>query len=415
MLRRILLLAGALVALLAPASARAGSTMFVGAVENAPLVADAGSAKAQVDLANLAGFDTLRVGTYWARGRASIIPAPDLLRLQNAAMAAQLDGMRLIVSVSNFDARETPNTADYRAQFAIYCVALARALPSVKDFIIGNEPNLNLFWMPQYTKPVYGTKRVHGKRVRYLKRAPKGVSGAAYEARLAEAYDKLKSVDPDINVIGVALSPRGTDNPLGKRPSHSPITFIRELGAAYRASHRTEPIMDAFGIHPYPESSRIPPTLVHPKSNNIGIADYPKLTKALYAAFKGTAQPGATLPIVYDEFGVQSSIPQSKRHLYTNLGAIAARDGVPESVQAKYYRQAVELSYCQPNVMGMLFFHVVDERNAAAWQSGLYYARRCATGRFRPAPAPARERSSTRSRCRKKSRIPRAISRGAAT
>ena len=84
--------------------------MFIGAVENAPLTSDPLEAKAKVDLARLAGFDTLRVSMFWKRGNGSVIPAPDVVRLQNAAQAAQLDGMRLIVSVSNYNSRDTPLT-----------------------------------------------------------------------------------------------------------------------------------------------------------------------------------------------------------------------------------------------------------------------------------------------------------------
>ncbi|MFL5934497.1 MAG: hypothetical protein ACJ755_11635, partial [Gaiellaceae bacterium] len=39
-----------------------------------------------------------------------------------------------------------------------------------------------------------------------------------------------------------------------------------------------------------------------------------------------------------------------------------------------YYRSALAIAQCQPNVAGMLIFHVTDESNAKAWQSGVYYA-----------------------------------------
>jgi len=59
---------------------------------------------------------------------------------------------------------------------------------------------------------------------------------------------------------------------------------------------------------------------------------------------------------------------------YTNLGTAAAKDAVSEAVQAKYYREAITMAYCQPNVVGLLFFHVTDEFNGNTWQSGVYYA-----------------------------------------
>src|SRR5436190_13754013 len=381
-MRHILVGACVLVALAGAGTAKASSSMFIGAVENAPLTSDPIEAKAKVDLARLAGFDTLRVSMFWKRGNGSVIPPPDLVRLQNAAQAAQLDGMRLIVSVSNYNSRDTPLTYLSQLDFAVYCVAVARAAPNVTDFIIGNEPNLNMFWMPQFSKSVYGFKtikvRVKGKlvkkRVKYVKRPGVDLAAPAYERLLATTYDFLKAENPNIEVIGAALSPRGGDNAVGARPTHSPTTFIRDLGKAYRATGRPTPIMDAFAIHPYPERSALPPSIVHPTSTTIGFADYPKLVKTLKEAFNGTAQPGATLPIVYDEFGVQTKIPRGKTGAYNNLNTKVAQDAVSEATQADYYRQALTLAYCQPNVVGLLVFHISDEANGNAWQSGLFYA-----------------------------------------
>jgi hypothetical protein len=132
--------------------------------------------------------------------------------------------------------------------------------------------------------------------------------------------------------------------------------------------------MDAFAMHPYAERSSQSPLIAHPKSRSIGLGDYAKLVKTLTTAFEGTAQDGATLPIVYDEFGVQSTIPVRKTGVYSNLGTTVARDAVSEATQALYYRAALTVAYCQPNVVGMLMFHVSDEANGNAWQSGLYYA-----------------------------------------
>jgi hypothetical protein len=132
--------------------------------------------------------------------------------------------------------------------------------------------------------------------------------------------------------------------------------------------------MDTFAIHPYGERSSTAPTFPHPLSNNIGLADYDKLVQTLGRAFDGTPQAGSTLPIIYDEYGVQTKIPSTKTGSYFNLRHPAALDTVTEYTQALYYRQALQMAYCQPNVMGMLFFHVSDEQNGKTWQSGLYYA-----------------------------------------
>src|SRR6476659_941585 len=93
-LRKPLVFACALMALAAPGIAHAGSSLYVGAVENAPLQADLVTAKAKVDLARLAGFESLRLAFFWAPGRASVMPDWDKETLENAAAAAQLSGIR---------------------------------------------------------------------------------------------------------------------------------------------------------------------------------------------------------------------------------------------------------------------------------------------------------------------------------
>jgi hypothetical protein len=275
--------------------------------------------------------------------------------LRNAAQDAELDGVRLIVSVYARSWTTAPRTSLGRSQFAQYAASIAEAFPTITDFVVGNEPNLNLFWMPQF-----GAGGVD-------------LAARSYELLLAKTYDALKSVSPDINVIGGALAPRGQDKAGALRQTHSPTTFIRDLGSAYRATARRRPIMDAFAIHPYLIPSTLPPSFAHPRTTTIGIADYPKLVRLLTHAFQGTAQRGETLPIVYDEFGYQTQVPKPKRWIYNHLTAPAARDAITEARQATYYAQAFALAACQPTVAGVLIFHVADERDARGWQSGVYY------------------------------------------
>jgi hypothetical protein len=119
------------------------------------------------------------------------------------------------------------------------------------------------------------------------------------------------------------------------------------MGAAYRASGRTTPIMDGLAIHPYGEASNVAPDLAHPKSTSIGLADYSKLVTLLGQAFDGTAQPGSSLPILYDEYGVESEIPDTKVSLYTGNEPTTTHP-VDETTQ--------------------------DETARLSWQSGVYYA-----------------------------------------
>jgi len=137
---------------------------------------------------------------------------------------------------------------------------------------------------------------------------------------------------------------------------------------------RAEQYVPELKGHPYGETSKTPPTALHPKSTSISIADYPKLVELLRDAFRGTAQRGASLPILYGEYGVQTRIPAGKLGAYTNLSVPSAGDAVSQTVQAAYYKQAIQLAYCQPTVSGLLFFHVSDEPDLDRWQSGLFYA-----------------------------------------
>ena len=182
----------------------------------------------------------------------------------------------------------------------------------------------------------------------------------------------LKGVSPKIRVYGGSLAPRGADNPESSRHTQSPSAFIREMGDAYRASGRAKPIMDVFALHPYLPRSSVPPSQAN-RGTSIGIADYDKLVGLLGTAFDGTAQKGSELPVAYTEFGVQSRIPESAQGPYTNLDSPLGDDAVDEATQASYYREALELAACQPTVIALLFFHLVDEPDLNRWQSGPYY------------------------------------------
>jgi hypothetical protein len=242
-----------------------------------------------------------------------------------------------------------------QSDFARYTAAAVRLLPAIDDVIVGNEPNINRFWLPQFGP------------------AGENVAAPTYLSLLTQTYDALKAVDPQVRVWGGALSPRGSDRPGTSRDTHSPTKFLLDLGAAYRASGRQTPIMDGLAIHPYGESSSIPPDLAHPRNTVIGIADYTKLVGLLAQAFDGTPQTGSTLPILYAEYGVESSVPDGKRTLYSGNEPATTRP-VSEETQAAYYAKALALTFCQPTVAGFFVFHAIDEPPLDRWQSGLLYA-----------------------------------------
>jgi Bacterial Ig domain len=324
-------------------AAFAGPGLRVGAVDDAAIWNDPG---AEMDLAKLTGFDSIRMTAQWTAGQ-TVLPPGQVSRLQRAALFASMRGLNPIVSIYNPGGSSAPTDPGAQAQFVEFAKTVVTALPWVTTFIVGNEPNSSVYWQPQFDA------------------AGGDAAATSYEALLAATYDGIKAARPTATVIGGALDSHGNDV-----TSHSPTTFIRDLGLAYRASGRTKPIMDVFDEHVYADTSALPPSMPHTGST-IAEGDYGKLVALLGKAFNGTAQRGSTLPIFYGEYGVETAIPADKARLYTGA---ETQPTVDEATQARYYAEAFRLALCQPNVIGIMIFHVVDESSLAAWQSGPFYA-----------------------------------------
>ncbi len=341
----------------------------VGAVEDA---AKSGSGGASMAAAERAGFTAVVLSSVWTPPLERPA-APELAALRGAVEAAQEHGIRPIVAVYSFSG-VTPLTAEARRQFAAYAASIPRELPAVRDVIVGNEPNINLFWLPQF--------------------GPSGedVAATAYARLLAESYDALKAVSGEIQVIGGGLAPRGGDRPGGTRPTHSPTAFIRDLGAAFRALGRTTVPMDAFSMHVYGESSKIPPDFPHPRTTSIGIGDHDKLLRLLREAF------GEAPPVVYGEYGVETRIPPDEAYAYTG-GEPPSTSAVDEATQARYYADAIRLAACQPGVEMLLLFHVFDEPQLERLQSGVYYADRTPKSSLEPVAEAARKAAAGEVEC----------------
>jgi hypothetical protein len=327
--------------------------MQIGAAEDEGRNADPAVAQAKMDLAKAAGFNAIRVTAIWAPGE-NAVPPDQLRALQSISAAAAFDGITIWTTVMPYGSRTTPLTARARRQFASFAADLTRRVPAIPYLIIGNEPNINRYWLPQFN------------------RDGSDAAASTYEALLAQTYDAVKKVNKNEFVIGGSVSPHGSDDPTSSRQTHSPTTFIADLGDAYRASGRSRPIMDGFAFHPYGENSSVPPTERHPNSTSIGIADYDVLVGLLADAFDGTAQRGSSLPIVYDEYGIESVIPRAKASLYHGTEPRTTKP-VQLDTQGQYYDQALTMTACQPNVMAMFLFHVTDETDLGRWQSGVYY------------------------------------------
>jgi hypothetical protein len=321
-----------------------GHRLLVGGVEDA---AKWGDAPGKMALAKKAGYGAVVVSAVWTPPEKA--PSPEVLAgLQNAARAAKSVGIEPIVAVYCFG-RDAPLSDVTRGAFIDFAVAVLRAVPEFRTIEIGNEPNAPLFWQPQF--------------------GPDGSDAAAsaYFQLLAEGYDAVKAWDSGITVIGGSLTARGSDNPAAARKSHSPSSFIADLGSAWKASGRKVLPFDVFSIHPYPEYASIGPALAHPRTTSLGIADYDKLEALLTDAF------GAPQPVAYSEFGEDTVVPADEASAYTGTEPPSTHAVTPEA-QGADYNVAIHLAACQPLVRMLLFFHVSDETQLAALQTGLYWA-----------------------------------------
>ena len=175
------------------------------------------------------------------------------------------------------------------------------------------------------------------------------------------------------------------------------IDRARRRGLAARRRRRRRHPADALAdrVHPRPRQGvprqrpdgadhgrlRLPPVRgqLERRARRRGASEHDddrarRLRQARRAPRRGVRRTAySTLPIWYDEFGVESQIPPAKQALYTGTEPATTKP-VAEATQAAYYRQAVQLVFCQPNVRGLFLFHTVDEKDLAGWQSGLYYA-----------------------------------------
>jgi hypothetical protein len=273
---------------------------------------------------------------------------------------ATLRGVRVVFAVAPTKARAITGTPRGAALFASYVELLARTYPTVKDFIIGNEPNQNRFWQPQFD------------------RAGRNVSAASYYAMLAASYDALKAVDPTINVIGLGLSPRGGDDPNApNNVSTSPVRFLHGLGKAYRASRRTRPIMDELAFHPYPDRDT-DPLMKGYRWPNAGVPNLGRIKQAFWDAFRGTAQPvfpertsARGLKFRLDELGWQVAVPPWAAAAYFGEENVLPTS---ELNQSRIYADAVRYLACDASVSSVLFFLLQDEPNLNRWQAGLVRA-----------------------------------------
>jgi hypothetical protein len=359
----ICLLAGIFAAAGAGSGTRAATSTSItfGITDDAMKYSDDGGALLFGDLRDL-GMSENRVIVFWDENAPTkILEQPFLDRMMPVAAAA---GIRIVLAIQPIHALAfSTDTAARITAFTNYVKQVALRYPQVREFVIGNEPNVRRFFQPQH--------------------AADGsiLSAGIYERVLAASYDVLKGVDRRIKVDGLALSPRGNDRGVGVgAESVSPVRFIAALGAAYRTSGRTAPIADVVDVHAYSNINTQPLTRPY-QWPQAGAADLDRLKQAWWDAFHGTGQPlfqetgqpakaGPYVGFRIDESGTQVKIDPSRveAKLYTG------RENVPvvdEATQARYYNDLIALVKCDPDVRTLDLFHLIDEPILLGYQSGL--------------------------------------------
>ena len=199
-------------------------------------------------------------------------------------------------------------------------------IPGLKHVIVGNESNLNLFWLPQFGP------RGPGRRPR---RATKQL--------LAKTYDTVKRAAPKVEVIGGALAHSGTDKPEpGATPTRrrsSSSTWARPTGPRSGRSRSWTRL-------PTTRTWSAPTCRPHSGTwvgKTLTIADYGKLVSVLKPLRStGRRQKGSTLPLVYDEFGVESA--GARRQLRVQRERAGDHAPGTETTQARYYEEGFRLA-----------------------------------------------------------------------
>jgi hypothetical protein len=331
----------------------------VGANDDSAKHADDGGAAIFAQMAGL-GLRQTVIGVRFVPSEAVVIQQKPLL--DRAIASAQAAGLRVVLAVYPYPPGEIEAGLSSPSMFASYVGVLASIYPQVKHFVIGNEPNQPAFWRPQFDA------------------SGQNASAAAFGPYLAAAYDVLKGVDPAISVVGVGLSPRGNDRPDARNNiSTSPVRFLRALGAWYRKSGRTLPLMDGYSFHPYPNEATDPLERGYAWPN-AGFVNLDRLKQALWDAFHGTPQPTTLdgLKLHLDEVGWQ--VDTAGRPGYRGPENVRVTD---EVTQAAIYDQLIREAACDPDVASLSFFGYRDDGLRTGFQAGLARA----DGSARPSAA----------------------------
>jgi hypothetical protein len=216
-----------------------------------------------------------------------------------------------------------------------------RLMPPVRLWIAWNEPNLNLGLVPQFRK-------VNGRWQ---------IQSARDYARICNAiYDGVHVTGLTGQKVACGVTaPRGNNAPNQRRPSVSPLAFLR---AMKRYGVRT---FDAYAHQPYYGAPRETPRTPPRARTAVTLGNIDRLVDEVARLF-------GPKRIWLTEYGYQTRPPD-------------LTFGVSWALQAKYLAQAYSIARAHPRIDMLLWFLLRDEYRLDGWQSGLLSV----TGQRKPA------------------------------
>jgi hypothetical protein len=280
--------------------------------------------------------------------------------LPKVVATAAAAGVTLTFDVYPRHSTAAGNPSQNAPKFAAWLKTLAQTYPTVTHYVVMNECNQPLFVNPQYD--------ANGNLL----------SAADCGQFLAAGYQALKSVNPNIFVWGVGLSPHGAKVDGKVHRDSDPFSFLSALGAWYRSSpYSGQQIMDGLDLHPYP----IPQSVPFSQGNSnaygpaYGVATLPLVYQAFYDAFNGTAQPTigpGRLPVSLNEVGIQTVTTVAGYTGTETAGWNVNGDTGSEDYQAQWYKELIDAAQCDADITNVNIFKLIDQSDLGAWQSGLY-------------------------------------------
>lgn len=225
-----------------------------------------------------------------------------------------------------------------------------QVLPRVRYWQPWNEPNLDYYLSPQWTRKGHSWS---------------AASPVIYRGLLNAFYRAVKGVSSSNFVVTAGTAPYG-DPPGGQRMQ--PVTFDRNLfclrdDAQLAAFHCSDPPhLDALSHHPYGVGG---PSWHALDANDVAVPDIYKLARVLHAAERaGHALPRGPKRLWVTEISWDSSPPDPH--------------GVPIAGHARWLEQALYVLWSQ-GVDTVLWLQIVDAppvpNYASTYQAGLYFIR----------------------------------------